>query len=89
MAALQVNVAKDCFFSINVFKSPNVKFPYRTGADKGDLYLPTPMKKQLIFKNLSRFLRTSVAEPDPGSGAFLTPGSGIRDPGWEKSQDLD
>jgi hypothetical protein len=21
---------------------------------------------------------------DPGLGAFLTPGSGIRDPGWEK-----
>jgi hypothetical protein len=26
----------------------------------------------------------SVADPDPGLGAFLTPGSGIRDPGWEK-----
>ncbi len=28
----------------------------------------------------------SVANPDPGSGAFLTPGSGIRirDPGWKK-----
>jgi hypothetical protein len=25
----------------------------------------------------------SVADPDPGSGAFLTPGSGIRDPGFE------
>jgi hypothetical protein len=24
-------------------------------------------------------VRTSVADPDPGSGAFLTPGSGIRD----------
>ena len=23
---------------------------------------------------------SSVADPDPGSGAFLTPGSGIRDP---------
>jgi hypothetical protein len=23
--------------------------------------------------------QTSVADPDPGSGAFLTPGSGIRD----------
>jgi hypothetical protein len=23
----------------------------------------------------------SVADPDPGSGAFLTPGSGIQDPG--------
>jgi hypothetical protein len=24
-------------------------------------------------------LKGSVADPDPGSGAFLTPGSGIRD----------
>ncbi len=36
-----------------------------------------------------------VADPDPGSGAFLTPGSGIRclfdplirDPGWVKNLD--
>jgi hypothetical protein len=28
----------------------------------------------------------SVADPDPGSGAFLTPGSGIRDPGWVKNR---
>jgi hypothetical protein len=28
-----------------------------------------------------------VADPDPGSGAFLTPW--IRDPGWAKSQDPD
>ncbi len=26
---------------------------------------------------------------DPGSGAFLTPGSGFRDPGWVKSQNPD
>jgi hypothetical protein len=26
---------------------------------------------------------------DPGSGAFLTPGSGIRDPGWVESQHPD
>ncbi len=31
----------------------------------------------------------SVADPDPGSGAFLTPGSGIRDPGWVESQHPD
>jgi hypothetical protein len=30
---------------------------------------------------------SSVADPDPGSGAFLTPW--IRDPGWVKSKDLD
>jgi hypothetical protein len=28
-----------------------------------------------------------VADPDPGSGAFLTPGSGSWDPGWVKNQD--
>jgi hypothetical protein len=32
-------------------------------------------------------LKTSVADPDPGSGAFLTPGSGIRNTGWVKNQD--
>ena len=26
------------------------------------------------------FMPGSVADPDPGSGAFLTPGSGISDP---------
>ncbi len=31
----------------------------------------------------------SIANPDPGSGAFLTPGSGIRDPVWVKNQDPD
>ncbi len=33
------------------------------------------------------WVRSSV--PDPGSGAFLTPGAGIWDPGWVKSQDPD
>jgi hypothetical protein len=31
-----------------------------------------------------RCLTHSVADPDPGLAAFLTPGSGIRGPGWEK-----
>ncbi len=33
----------------------------------------------------------SVADPDPGSGAFLTPRSGIQDPGFgmDKNQDPD
>jgi hypothetical protein len=34
-------------------------------------------------------LNISVADPDPGSGAFLTTGSGIRNPGWVKNQDPD
>jgi hypothetical protein len=39
-------------------------------------------------KNLaiSNALACSVADPDPRSGAFLTPGSGIRD-GYLKNQD--
>jgi hypothetical protein len=38
------------------------------------------MKKEGGGVAISRgFLGTSVADPDPGSGAFLTPGSGIRD----------
>ncbi len=31
----------------------------------------------------------SIADLDPGSGAFLTPGSGIRDPGWVERQHPD
>jgi hypothetical protein len=34
-------------------------------------------------RKLGTFLLRSVADPDPGSGAFLTPGSGmgkVRDP---------
>ncbi len=34
-------------------------------------------------------LESSVADPDPVSGAFLTYGSGIRDPGGVKSKDSD
>ncbi len=30
-----------------------------------------------------------VVGRDPGSGAFLTPGLGIRDPGWVESQHPD
>jgi hypothetical protein len=30
------------------------------------------------FTNKMLFFHTSVADPDPGSGAFLPPGSGIR-----------
>ncbi len=29
-------------------------------------------------------MECSVADPDPGSGAFLIPASGVRDPGWVK-----
>jgi len=32
---------------------------------------------------------SSVADPDPGSGAVVTLGFGIRGPGWVKNQDPD
>jgi hypothetical protein len=32
---------------------------------------------------------SSVADLDPGSGALLTPGSGIWEPGWVKNEDPD
>ena len=32
-----------------------------------------------VFWKKSFIIYTSVADPNPGSGAFLTPGSGIRD----------
>ncbi len=32
---------------------------------------------------------TSVVDTDPGPGAFLTVGSGIRDPGWLENQGPD
>jgi hypothetical protein len=34
------------------------------------------LKKKIWIRDLKK---TSVADPDPGSGDFLTPGSGIRD----------
>jgi hypothetical protein len=36
---------------------------------------------------LNAVLRIQIQ--DPGSGAFLTPESEIRDPGWVKNQDPD
>jgi hypothetical protein len=34
----------------------------------------------LEAKNTKHVVKSSVADPDPGSGAFLTPGSGINIP---------
>jgi hypothetical protein len=36
------------------------------------------MDVDIIDKNLCCIVPVIVADPDPGSGAFLTPGSGIR-----------
>jgi hypothetical protein len=35
--------------------------------------------KKLLLQNKKKCKKYSVADPDPESGAFLTPGSGIRD----------
>jgi hypothetical protein len=35
---------------------------------------------------VKKIVWSNVADPDPRSGAFLTPG--IRNPGWKKNQDL-
>jgi hypothetical protein len=43
------------------------------------------MNKHMAFAMVPVRLSGSVADPDPGSGAFLTPGSGIRNgfiPKW-------
>ncbi len=45
------------------------------------------MVHKLVVKKIKK--GSSVADKDPGSGAFLTPGSGFRDPGWVKSQNPD
>jgi hypothetical protein len=38
---------------------------------------------------MGRTVEIKAADPDPGSDAFLTPGSGIRDPEWVNNQDPD
>jgi hypothetical protein len=45
-------------------------------------------EERVLFK-WRNTIATSVADPDPGSGDFLTPGSGIQDPGCVKNQDPD
>ncbi len=44
-------------------------------SDPGCLQVCSSKGRDLDLLNL----RSSVADPDPGSGAFLTPGAGIRD----------
>jgi hypothetical protein len=36
-------------------------------------------KAEVVLISVEMILKTSVANPDPGSGALLTPGSGFRD----------
>jgi hypothetical protein len=52
-----------------------------------------PQLQKIIFSflccSVPVFVIASVADPDPVSGPFLTPVSGIRDPGWVKNQDTD
>ncbi len=39
---------------------------------------PTTLHVRLGYADLDLGVEISVADPDPGSGTFLTPGSGIR-----------
>jgi len=48
---------------------------WRYGSEYPDPYKIVVILNFIIIHQLL----TSVADPDPGSGAFLTPGSGIRD----------
>ncbi len=71
----------------------NLKKPQKTQKTQKNPKKPTGLglkKKNLVFSNpnlnwqimnLDDCLdhKASVADPDPGLGAFLTPGSGIRD----------
>jgi hypothetical protein len=50
------------------------RFPDGSASASKNLSILT----QKIVSKLSVFITDSVADPDPGSGAFLTPGSGIR-----------
>jgi hypothetical protein len=57
------------------------------GLNKGKISFDLFTEQRTNFKLLRSLaplnlflLCSSVADPDPGSGAFLTPGSGIRDP---------
>jgi hypothetical protein len=40
---------------------------------------PLTLKVLVLWNQLNRKYEFSVADPDPEYGAFLTPGSGIRD----------
>jgi hypothetical protein len=43
------------------------------------LYGGSPSLSSSLLLSTKCSPESSVADPDPGSGAFLTPGSGIRD----------
>jgi hypothetical protein len=43
------------------------------------VYLVSASKPNILVITVPQETSTNVTDPDPGSGAFLTPGSGIRD----------
>ncbi len=49
-----------------------------TPDPRSDFSIPDPGLKESQIPDPNPHKRISVADPDPGSGAFLTPGSGIR-----------
>jgi len=64
------------------FKNSDSELRGRLGTFFLKCSLLKNLKPGLLF-----LLTVSVADPDPGSGAFLTPW--IRDPGWVESQHPD
>jgi hypothetical protein len=69
---------KTFFFYVNAF---NIILPT-------SIMQCTEMPDELFINekkiNNCEYHSSSVADPDPGLGTFLTPRSGIRDPGWEE-----
>ncbi len=59
----------------------------RSGISRAGYRSSPPVPGRVRSVGIGITLSHSVAEPDPGSGAFLTSGSGIRDPWWVKNQD--
>jgi hypothetical protein len=73
MATELIVIPTLAFLKKNVFvvKIQSEDFSYRTGTANRTVFL-----KSLLY--IMTGIENSVAEPDPGSGAFLTPGSGFR-----------
>jgi hypothetical protein len=77
------------FFKCAFDEMSSLPFPPRLGENIcgeltfiGDIsteFLLWSLLFPIGFSLLSKYRTCSVADPDPGLGAFLTPGSGIRD----------
>jgi hypothetical protein len=75
---------KGRFSIINTVYFPEVerRLESVSGIAQISLLWTVNKQKQPLNSSFENWAIFSVADPDPGSGAFLTPGSGFRDPGW-------